>query len=48
MNRDGSEESRFIPSENEFCAHLKLMEVGSPLCVLELDDDFDGAINDIV
>ena len=48
FSRNGSGRSRFIPLAKRVSRSVKIEGVGSLLLVLELDDDFDGDINDIV
>ena len=48
MDRDQSEGSRSIALTKRVSRSFKMEDVRSLLLVLELDDDFDGDINDIV
>ena len=48
FSRNGSGRSRFIPLAKRVSRSVKMEDVRSLLLVLELDDEFDGDINDIV
>ena len=48
LDRDRSEQSRFIPLAKRVSRSFRTKDVESLFLVLKLDDDFDGDISDIV